>query len=121
MYPGERPAIDREWGGNRFGHAGDRDGIGQHGENPSRFYQWFHCFQDSLIWDHTHCRVDFRYRTNLRQGELAWVRMGRPGKMAAWLLPDSGGRWAGPSAVHFPECDSARIFVEFGILYHTFG
>lgn len=84
-------------GGNRYGHAGDRDGVGADGENPTRFYQWFPCLSlDSVfVGPIDQCRIRFRYRSNLREGETAYVRVGLPGDWSAWRIPDTGGLWRG--------------------------
>ena len=112
---GDRPGIPLGAKENRYGHIADRDGRGAHGENPSRFFQWFVC-EDSLSFGMHHCVVSFRYRTLLVPGELAWVRIRSPNQQRAWGIPNTNNRWAPRrSRLVFPECEG-RFYIEFGVI-----
>ena len=110
--PGDAPAIGRGLKQNRFGHVGDRDGRGNHGQIHSRIFQSFVCGGDDIA--KKHCEVAFRYKTGFTD-EMAYVALSGPTGRHVWRLPSTGGLWSGPDRVFYPSRDSV-LTVEFGVV-----
>jgi hypothetical protein len=107
--PREKSVIRKETNGNSYGHLGDRNDRGRDAENPTRFFQHFICDFDTI----GDCQVHFRYRTNILQGEMAWVRL-KGNQTKVFQIPHSNGQWRGPVNVYVPGC--TVVYVEFGLL-----
>jgi hypothetical protein len=117
---GDGPWIAILPNGNRYAHVGDEDGIGAHGENPSRIFQWFTRVDTISIGPH--CRVSFRFRSLLLPGETAWVRMKSPTQQSVWAIPNANNQWAaGVRSATLPNECGCTILLEFGVIKQAGG
>ena len=120
LVKGDRPLVLNGANGNNYGHIGDSDGIGAHGENPSRIFQWFSCAHKLGI--DPHCTVTFRFRSLLVSGELAWVRMKSSSRQRVWAIPNSNNQWAaGRRFVTLSNVCDKTLFIDFGMIKQAGG
>lgn len=119
--PGE-PA-DAPWvavaGLGRFGRVGDHDGRDRNAPSPTSFFQSFRVEpagtapESPPAWT----EVQFKFRSSVRRGEYAWVRLAPvadPDAARIWRMPGTSGRWKGPITVAFPGT-GVDLIAEFGL------
>jgi len=109
---GDAPTIARGLRQNRFGHAGDRDGRGKHGQAMSRIFQSFSC--GPRVQTDRPCEVSFRFKTG-STGQIAFVGLSGPAGKRGWRLPSTGGLWSGQARVVYPSSAGESLTIEFGI------
>ena len=118
--PAEAAAgVDAPWvavaGLGRFGRAGDHDGRDRNAPSPTSFFQSFRV--EPAGADPEWTEVQFKFRSSIRRGEYAWVRLASvadPEAAQIWRMPGTSGRWKGPITVAFPAT-GVDLIAEFGL------
>lgn len=110
---------DEPWvavaGLGRFGRVGDHDGRDRDASNPTSFFQSVRAEPTGADSEWT--ELAFKFRSSVRRGEYAWVRLAPvadPSAAQIWRLPGTSGRWKGPITVAFPAT-GVDLMVEFGL------